>query len=56
MLKKITVISLIVMIVMLLATAVLAPFAVSQTAEAVTSVVESYRVQKGRLVIPAEGV
>ncbi len=56
MLKKITVISLIVMIAMLLATAVLAPFAVSQVAEAVGTVVETYSTQEERLVIPAEGV
>ena len=56
MLKKITVISLIVMVVMLLATAVLAPFAISQVAEKVGTVVESYSIQEERLVIPAEGV
>ena len=56
MLKKITVISLIVMVVMLLATAVLAPFAISQVAEKVGTVVDAYSTQEERLVIPAEGV
>lgn len=56
MLKKITLISLIVMIAMLIVTAVLAPFAVSQVADAVASVDDAYSIQEERLTIPADGV